>query len=233
MVASPSYWSSDAVAARARRFGRFLIIWRKRCGGWSQYEIPNWSEAAGFIGPAVGSVSQLERGKIQTPTMGLFAGLAEVNRRLHEQDFDGVTDRKLLDRLRQGVPVLDADGKPWGFHEFVSAFHVPQHVTGEIWDASGGSNRPAPEITREELARVNDTLADGFRDLLQEVRPFSKAMQLAARVAPPSEREAYEDALGGIGYQKGTLMPLWDSDAGEWAPLVWWSRLQVDRAEHP
>jgi hypothetical protein len=149
MVASPSYWSSDSVAARARRFGRFLVIWRKRCGGWSQYQIPDWSRECGFIGPAV------------------------------------------------------------------------------------GSGRQAPEITRDELARVNSTLADGFRNLLRDVRPFSRAMQLAAKVAPPAEREAYEDALGGIGYERATLMPLWDSEAGEWAPLVWWSRLQVERGEHP
>lgn len=227
MVSNPSYWSSDAEATRAARFGRFLVIWRKRCD-WSQYEIPSWAQEAGFVGPAVGSVSQLERGQVKTPKMGLFASLAEINRRLVEQDWSGVTDRRLLERIQGGVPVLDADGCPWGFHEFVSAFHLPHQVTGEIWDASGG--RPAPTLTREELKRVNSTLAEGFRELSREVRPLSKALQLAGRAAPPSEREAYEDALGGLGYDHTTLQQLWDGDAGQWAPLVWWETLQQGRS---
>lgn len=227
MVSSPSYWSSDAAIARAERFGRFLLAWRKRCG-WSQYEFPRWAKAADFVGPATGSVSQLERGTVKTPTMELFAGLAELNRRLVEQDWSGITDRRLLDRVKAGVPVFDASGLPWGFHEFVSAFHLPHQVTGEIWDASGGT--PAPTLTREDLERVNHTLATGFRELSREVRPLSKALQLAGKAAPPAEREAYEDALGGLGYDHQTLQRLWDSDAAQWAPLVWWETLQQGRS---
>ena len=230
MVSNPLYWSADATAARAARFGRFLVLWRKRCGGWSQYEIPRWGEAAGFISPAIGTVSQLERGKVQTPTMSLFAGLAEVNRRLVERDFSGVSDRRLLGRLERGIAVLDDDGKPWGFHEFVSAFHLPHQVNGELWEASAGSGKPAPELSRPELERVNRTLADGFSNFSREVRPLSKALQLASKAAPPAEREAYEDALGGLGYDRKTLAGLWDGDAGEWAPLVWWGSLQQERA---
>jgi transcriptional regulator with XRE-family HTH domain len=231
-ISNSSYWSAEASASRAARFGRFLLTWRKR-SGWSQYEIPKWAEAAGFIGPAIGTVSQLERGKVSTPTMGLFAGLAEVNRRLVAKDYSSITDRKLLDRIQRGLPVLDADGKPWGFDQFVWAFHLPHQVTGEVWEASGGSGKPAPELTRAELVRVNDALAHGFRELLKEVRPMSKALQLAGKAAPPTEREAYEDALGGIGYDRTTLQQLWDEDAGEWAPLVWWQALQGGRRSKP
>lgn len=227
MVSSPSYWAADAAAARAARFGHFLVMWRKRCG-WSQYEIPGWAKEAGFIGPAIGSVSQIERGRIGTPTMGLFASLAEINRRLVEQDWSGVADRRLLDRIQDGVPVLDSQGRPWGFVEFVSAFHLPHQVSGEMWEASGGV--PAPTLTREELDRVNGILATDFRELSREVRPLSKALQLAGRAAPPAEREAYEDALGGHGYDHATLQRLWDSDAGQWAPLVWLETLQEERS---
>ena len=227
MVSNPDYWSSEAVTARAARFGRFLVLWRKRCR-WSQYEIPKWSEACGFVGPAIGTVSQIERGRVQTPTMGLFAGLAEVNKRLVELDFSGVTDRKLLGRLQRGVPVLDGEDQPWGFFEFVSAFHLPHQVDGELWEASG-IETPAPALTTAELNRVNEVLATGFRELLSEVRPLSRALQLASRAAPATERAAYEDALGGLGYERKTLEELWDSEAGEWAPLVWWARLMQER----
>lgn len=228
-ASSPAYWSSEACAARAERFGLFLVAWRKRCG-WTQYEIPRWSDAAGFVGPAIGTVSQIENGRISTPTMSLFAGLAEVNRRLVDRDFAGVATRKLLDRLQQGVPVLDDRGQPWGFHEFVSAFHLPDQVSGEIWKVSG-QQQPAPPLTDKELEQVNSTLAQGFRELLQTTKPLSRALRLATMVAPPPEREAYEEALNGIGYSREALERLWDGQAGQWAPLVWWGSLQKASSE--
>lgn len=220
----PSYWSADAASARAARFGRFLLAWRSRAG-WTQYELPKWAKAAGFIGPAVGSVSQLENGAIKTPSMGLFASLAEVNRRLVDGDFSGVKDRRLLERLQKGVPVLDAAGRPWGFDEFVKAFHLPDQVSGEIWDSSGGRNAMAPELNAAELERVNSTLSGGFRQLVQDVKPLSRALTMAAKAAPPAEREAFEEALTGLGYSVERLAGLWDPAAGEWAPLVWWSAM--------
>ena len=228
MTSSPAYWSAEACAARAERFGRFLVLWRKRCG-WSQYEIPRWAKQAGFVGPATGTVSQLERGRVATPTMELFASLAEVNRRLVGEDFTGVSERRTLDRIRQGVPVLDEEGHPWGFHEFVSAFHLPHQVNGLLWEASGTST-PAPELTDELLEDVNQALAIGLRHLAREVRPLSKALQLAGRSAPPAEREAFEDALGGMGYDRATLQRLWDAEAGQWAPLVWLRKCQPEAA---
>lgn len=227
----PSYWSSEACAARAARFGKFLVLWRTR-NGWSQYEVPKWSDSAGFIGPAIGTVSQLERGRVSTPTMALFAGLAEVNRRLFERDFSGVTSRRLMDRLQEGIPVVDRAGVPWGFHEFVSAFHLPDQVDGELWEASGSSNRPQPELTPEEIARVNSTLQEGFQALAEKVRPRSRALNVAGKVAPAGpHREAFEDALSGVGYDAATLLPLWDAEAGEWSPLVWWGQLRQDRPD--
>lgn len=229
----PSYWSADASSARAARFGRFLLAWRSRAG-WTQYELPRWAKAAGFIGPSIGSMSQLENGITKTPTMALFSSLAEANRRLVAGDFSGVKDRKLLDRLQKGVPVLDAAGRPWGFDEFVKGFHLPDQVDGEIWESSSGRNAVAPELTSAELERVNSTLRDGFRPLMAEVKPLSRALAMAARSAPPAERVAFEEALTGQGYSVERLQGLWDPDAGEWAPLVWWSAvLRTGRSETP
>lgn len=225
MIANPSYWSSEACAARAARFGRFMVVWRKRCS-WSQYDLPKWGKAAGFIAPAIGTMSQLERGQVATPTMALFAALEEANRRLMVKDYSEVVDARLRDRLKQGVPVLDRTGEPWAFHEFVSAFHLPDQVNGEIWEASATGDDPGPELTVGELDRVNQALVEGFRSLVREVKPSSKALRMASMVAPPAERPAYEDALIGLGYDADTLQRLWNSEAGEWAPLVWWATLQ-------
>jgi transcriptional regulator with XRE-family HTH domain len=232
VASSPSYWSTENCQNRARQFGRLLVAWRHR-SGWSQYEIPRWAEAAGFIGPAIGTVSQLERGRVTTPTMSLFASLGEINQRLVAQDFSGVTSRKLLDRLKGGVPILDADGNAWDFHAFCNAFHLPHLVNGPIWDAITNGGKPAPELTPAELERVNTTLRDGFLLLAAEVRPLSRALQLAGRCAPAGEREAYEDALGGIGYERDQLQQLWDGEAGEWSPLIWLTAVREERQAAP
>lgn len=215
-----SYWTDDLRAERAARFGRFLVAWRKRCR-WSQHVLPRWGEAANFYTPASGGVSALENGKTKDPEMKLFAGLAEANRRLLEQDLSGVKDQALRDKIRNGVPALDRDGKPWQFQQFLDAMHFPHLVSGEIWDASSGASVSMPELTDEELARVNDTLHEGLLNLAREVRPITKAIDLVARMAPPDQRDAFRDAITGTGYDGESLRTLWDEDQGEWAPLVW------------
>lgn len=228
MASSPGYWSVENSQARAARFGRFLVLWRQRCG-WSQYEIPKWADAAGFIGPAIGTVSQLERGRVATPNMGLFAGLAEVNKRLHERNFEGILSRKLLERIEAGVPVLDQVGEPWGFHEFVSAFHLPHEVSGDIWDETAASNKPKPELDDRELERVNAALVTSFREFAQQVGLRSKALGVAGKASPPAERVAFEDALL-FGYEREQLQQLWDADAGEWKPLLWLASVQKENS---
>lgn len=229
-VTSPSYWSIENCQDRARRFGQMLIAWRKRCG-YAQADIPRWADVCGFVGPAIGTVSQLERGRVTTPTMALFAGLAEVNRRMAEQDWSGLTSRRMLDRISGGVPILSASGQPWGFHEFVNAFHLPHLVDGELWESLADADAPPPELTDAELERVNHALHLGFRELVREGISLSAALQLAGRAAPPSEREAYERALGGFGYERSELQRLWDGQAGEWSPLVWWQALLDSRRQ--
>jgi len=220
-----NYWSKEASKRRAVRFGQFLVAWRRRCG-WSQYELPRWGKLAGFVSPSNGAVSGLENGETDSPRMSLFAGLAEANRRIAAQEFDGVTDRKLLDRLKAAVPVLDANGRPWEFQEFVAAFHLPHVVSGEIWEASAGPRTQAPELTDDELARVNEVLHSGFLEFARTHKPLNRALLLARQVAPPDQREAYEDALSGSGYSRDVLQQLWDEQAGEWAPLVWLGSLR-------
>lgn len=225
MQSSDSYWSVEQAQLRAVRFGRLMRAWRSRCG-WSQYELPSWGKQAGFVAPSIGTMSQVERGIAKNPHLKLFAGLAEANRRLAEADFSGVHDRKLLNRLKSGVPVLDAAGVPWTFPEFVSAYHLPHQVTGEIWQSSGLLGAQMPELSTAELERVNQAIAEGFLEVAKRNKPITKALLMAIRVAPPAERAAYEAALGGEGYDSAALKKLWDEEAGQWLPLVWLQQLQ-------
>ena len=223
----PGYWSEPLAQARAERFGDFMACWRKRCG-WSQYELPKWGREAGFVTPSVGTMSQLERGNAKNPHMKLFAGLSEANRRLAAQDFSGVTSRQLLDRLQAGEPVVADAGQPWGFEQFVRAYHLPHQVSGEIWTASGRNANAAPALTAAELAHVNQAIADGFLEVARTIKPITRAMLQAVRVAPPGQRERYEDALSGLGYDAETLAKLWDHEAGDWLPLLWLQQLRQD-----
>jgi hypothetical protein len=102
---------------------------------------------------------------------------------------------------------------------------MPHLVDGELWTASGGSATSAPKLTAEELDRVNAALSDGFLELARTNKPITRAMLQAVRVAPPDQRERYEDALSGLGYDAKTLQPLWDEEQGEWAPLLWLGQL--------
>ena len=215
-----AYWDDARQAERSARFGRFMTVWRKRCG-WSQYVLPRWGEDSGFHTPSTGAISGIENGKAKNPEMKLFAGLAEVNRRLVEQDLSGISSRDLKDRIAKGVPVLDRDGKPWQCQQFVEAFHFPHLASGEIWDASGSSSTAAPELTDAELARVNDTIHEALLRLAREVRPLTTALNLATKLAPADQQDGYRDALSGVGYTREALQQLWDQEAGEWAPLVW------------
>lgn len=223
MTATPSYWSVENCQARAVRFGKLLIAWRNRCS-YAQADVPRWADQCGFVGPAIGTVSQLERGRVTTPTMGLFAGLAEVNRRLAVQDWSGITSNKMLDRISRGVPILDATGRPWEFHDFVNAFHLPHLVSGELWDTVSSAAAAPPELSDGELERVNSTLQDGYRLLVRKGMAPSAVLNSASRLAPPGERPAYERALTVIGYEREELQRLWDGEAREWAPLVWWQQ---------
>lgn len=225
MVSLPSYWSSEAATARAERFGRFLLVWRLRCG-WTQYELPAWGRACGFVCPAIGTMSQLERGTVKTPQMALFAGLAEANSRLAAEDFTGITDGRLKERIKAGVAITNAAGAAWGFDDFAHAFHLPHLVNGELWEASSNRNLPAPELTDAELERVNDQLRNGLALLRQQVG--AKALKLAVAAAPPDQRDNYGDALF-FGYDRETLELLWDPAGGEWSPLQWLSKLNEGR----
>lgn len=225
-----NYWSREAGRRRAVRFGKFLVAWRTRCG-WTQYELPRWGKASGFVAPSNGAMSGLENGETESPRMALFAGLAEANRRIAAHEFEGVTDRKLLDRLRAAVPVLDATGRPWEFHEFVAAFHMPHMVSGELWEASGAPQTEAPSLSDEDLARVNEELHGGFLELARTIRPLNRALLLARNAAPPDQRDAYVDALSGMGYDREALQQLWDQEAGKWAPLVWLGSLRETQGQ--
>ena len=72
-------------------------------------------------------------------------------------------------------------------------------------------------------------LIDGFHAFAKTEGLRSKALGVAGKASPPSERIEYEDTLL-FGYTAEQLSKLWDSDAGEWAPLLWLASVQRENA---
>lgn len=224
---NPGYWSVTAARERAERFGRLLRVWRER-SGWSQNTVFVGCRSLGFEGPTRATISEMENGTGRSPNLYLLAAYAALNGRVADGQLPEVKDPGTRARLREGVAITSSDGTPWGLDQFIDAFHFPHRASGAIWAASAG-NIAAPVLTVETTRQVNEALAQAFRQVLQEIGPRHEALRQACAVAPPDQRQAFEDALLGFGYTVDALRPLWDPVAGEWLPLVWLSKWRQSR----
>ena len=118
----------------AARFGQMLRCWRER-NGWTQYTAYNWAKAAGFAAMAPSTLSVMENGKAPKPRPETFFALAEINRRLVMQEFDGIADPALAQLVSQAKPLRGDDGRVWGPADFwschVGLVAVPAEYQGE------------------------------------------------------------------------------------------------------
>ncbi len=99
-----------------------LRRWREH-NGWTQYTAYKWGKQAGFLVMAPSTLSVMENGKAPKPRPETFFAMAEVNRRLLEQDWGLIRDARLRELVQQGQPLLGDDGKAWGPADFWSC-HV-------------------------------------------------------------------------------------------------------------
>jgi hypothetical protein len=109
-------------AVAAERFGAMLRRWRE-LNSWTQYTAYKWAKAAGFPAMAPSTLSVIENGKAPKPRPESFFALAEINRRLAMQQFDGLADPVLRNLVTSAQPLRGNDGMVWGPSEFWSC-HV-------------------------------------------------------------------------------------------------------------
>lgn len=130
-------------------FGRMLKSWRIQMG-WTQYTAWNWSLAADFETISYGNLSILEQGTAGELRHKAFLQLEELNRRIAERDFNGVTDRRLRDRLETSFPLRYDGGPIWSAVEFWACYVGRRAIPQRFLQIP---EPPKPETLPEALVR--------------------------------------------------------------------------------
>ena len=105
----------------SRLLGPVLKTWFKQWD-WPQSVTEGVARAKGWEnGPWASQISICMSGRL-TPKPNFFVGLGEFNRVVAERDFAGLTDRRLIDRLRSGQPLTHEDGVPWTGLDFFACY---------------------------------------------------------------------------------------------------------------
>ena len=145
--------------------GPVIKAWFK-ANDWPQSVSEGLARAKGWeIGPWASQISICMSGRLQ-PKPPFFVALGLFNQAIAERDFVGVTDRRLMDRLRAGEPIVHdgccperscAAGVPWNAMDFFGCY------IGVISPPEFAA--PKPEITEEQVEQFVEALRDGFREL--------------------------------------------------------------------
>jgi transcriptional regulator with XRE-family HTH domain len=198
--------------AAAIEFGRNLRRWRL-AQGWSQNTPQDWAQAIGIACVFNSQWSQLETARLKGPQPLVFRALGAMNALLSAGQYGPITDRDLLERVRQAHPICHPDGTPWHGADFYAAF------TGILeWPPLVGRLQP---ISATQAAEFSGR----FRDT---VRAEAKRRALAIGVAvgdlldhvPEDRRDRIEDALLGDDFTAAELMALREPD-GTLLPDQW------------
>ena len=96
----------------AVEFGQMLRRWRI-ANGWTQYTSGEFAATAEppMDAPSHSGASEIENAKITQPRNAYFLFLGELNQRIAEQEWRGVTQRKLLDQLKGSRAITDEIGR--------------------------------------------------------------------------------------------------------------------------
>ena len=206
----------------AVEFGQMLRRWRI-ANGWTQYTSGEFAATAEppMDAPSHSGASEIENAKITQPRNAYFLFLGELNQRIADQDWKGVTKRKLLDQLKGSRAITDEHGRPWGAAQFWSC-HAGI-LSAPDWLA-GDPEQLAPQLSDDEA------LALGVQWKAQVLQlgvatGMSRTKALGSFVAsvPSSKRQVMEQVLLDD-FTATDLAQLWDPAAGEWLPLAWIAR---------
>ena len=205
----------------ARAFGRMLRLWRLS-NDWTQYIGEAWSKAAGFDCLSHGGLSPLEAGTVMHPRWGLFAHLAEMNRRLLRQDFTGVHGRQLLDKLKGAKPMIDDDGEILE-EERLAGIHMGiRRVPAAYWVPEPSNEPlPAPELSIAEAAALCEAWRALVRDeALRRGQGLVASIDSMSQLVPANHFHLLQNVLvGGTYYSPDQLQALWSDD--HWLPDSW------------
>ena len=138
--------------------GPIVKAWFAR-NEWPQSVSEGLARSKGWTcGPWASQVSICMSGRL-TPKPNFFRGLGQFNAAVAERDFIGVTDRRLMDRLKRGQPLCHEDGNPWTAADFfacyLGALEAPPDLLKPL----------EPELTQEMVDNWTTQIREAFRKL--------------------------------------------------------------------
>ena len=150
----------------SRLLGPVIKAWFK-ANEWPQSVSEGLARAKGWeIGPWASQISICMSGRLQ-PKPPFFVALGMFNQAVAERDFAGVTDRRLMDRLRAAEPIVHDDccsgwrcqaGTPWDAMDFfgcyIGALSPPKMLERQR------------KITQEEVDYFTAEIRDVWRELV-------------------------------------------------------------------
>ena len=137
--------------------GNVLKAWFAQ-NEWPQSVSEGLARAKGWtLGPWASQVSICMSGRL-TPKPPFFVALGQFNQAVAERDLAGVTDRRLIDRLRKGQPLCKDDGTPWGAQDFFACY------IGEL-QAPSDLMEPKFVVTQEMVDKWSTGIRESFREL--------------------------------------------------------------------
>lgn len=210
------HWGAETYEARHAaawaRFGRMIRRWRT-LNGWTQYLGEQIQKELGIPSLIPSNWSNIENGKAGQMKPTTFWKLAELNSRVHHNDWPPIHSRQLKDWLADSKAIVNEHGEPWGPSEFFAC------ATGETKPPAWLEGPQAPEISDREASRLCEEWSDRWRALKAEHQiPVRAALEQVCAYVPASERDLLSDVLNGDQvYTAEQLMAGWD---GEWVPEV-------------
>ena len=138
--------------------GPVIKTWFKS-NDWPQSVSEGLARAKGWTaGPWASQISICMSGRL-TPKPAFFIAMGMFNQAVAERDFAGVTDRRLMDRLKAGQPICHEDGVPWTAMDFFGCYIGAVKPPKEI-------EQSAPLPTQEETDEAWGIVHDTFRELV-------------------------------------------------------------------
>ena len=138
--------------------GPVIKTWFK-ANSWPQSVSEGLARAKGWTaGPWASQISICMAGRL-TPKPAFFVAMGMFNEAVAERDFIGVTDRRLMDRLKAGQPICHEDGVPWNAMDFFGCY------IGEIKPPSSLTEEQRI-LTQEDADHFCSELRESFRELV-------------------------------------------------------------------
>ena len=182
----------------SKLLGPVIKAWFK-ANEWPQSVSEGLARAKGWTaGPWASQISICMAGRL-TPKPNFFLSLGMFNQAVAERDFIGVTDRRLMDRLKAGQPICHEDGVPWDAMDFfgcyIGAVKPPKSLS-----------KPTYEITAEDAEELTRGLREGFREVVLQAMdpggPIAVWNRIAKRALEngmaPEDADFAQEVVSGI-----------------------------------